>query len=156
MTGNGPVGLNETEFSLGSEGVSEGMPLDDNRALFALSEVGAEMRKKDAESMVFAIVFPPEKFKSEHLDWLSGLQNLEQVQLAGTAVTNEDIKKLGVLPKLLGVGLDNTNVTNAGIEHLKGIKTLRLINFRDTSITQDAVDRVIRAATDLSLPNAPH
>ena len=155
MTEAGPAVLNKSQFLQGAEGVAVGMPLDDSRALFALSEAGAVMRKKDAGSMVFAIIFPPEDFKSEHLNWLSGLPNLEQVQLSGTGVTDDDMEKLGALPKLMGVGLDNTSVTDAGIEHLESVPELKIINYQGTTITDEAVDRMIQSEADSTSPHEP-
>ncbi len=148
MTDSGLVELNETEFLAASRQVPFGIPLDDPRALFGLSEAGAKMRKKDADSMVFAVVFPPGKLDSSLLDLLVGLKNVQQVQLSGTSVTDDDLKKLRVLPRLTGVGLDNTAVTDAGIEHLAGMKTLQIINRQGTAITDEAVSRVVKNPAD--------
>jgi hypothetical protein len=148
MTDSGLVELNETEFLAASRQVPFGIPLDDPRALFGLSEAGAKMRKKDADSMVFAVVFPPGKLDSSLLDLLVGLKNVQQVQLSGTSVTDDDLQKLRVLPRLTGVGLDNTAVTDAGIEHLAGIATLQIINRQGTAITDEAVSRVVKNPAD--------
>ncbi|MCH2182758.1 MAG: hypothetical protein MK108_12200 [Mariniblastus sp.] len=147
-TKTGLVELGEQDFLEASPQSPAGILLDDPRSLFELSQAGVKMRKKNADSMVFAVVFPPGNFDSSLLDQLVGLKNVEQVQLSGTSVTDEDLRKLAAFPKLTGVGLDHTAVTDTGIGYLAGLKNLRLIQYEGTAITEEAVDRLTEPAED--------
>ena len=140
----GPVPKLTTGLAKGDFDVVRGVPLNDPRAMFALSEAGVQMRKKDQSSMVFAIVFPPDAFDRSLLDLLVGVQSIEQIQLSGTSIVDDDLKKLKVLSRLTGIGLDDTAVTDAGLEHLVGLNYLEVIQHQGTQITDEGVAKLIR------------
>lgn len=88
------------------------------------------------------------------------------IYLAGTQVTDNELKRLSELPRIrflslnsTGIGdkglenlksltdleelqLNGTKVTNDGLRHLTGLKKLRLLTLNDTKITDAAVDHL--------------
>ena len=143
-TEEGIVELSQREFLEAGPQTPAGVMLDDPRSLFALSQAGVQMRKKDANSMVFAVVFPPETFDPSLLALLAGLKNIEQIQLSDTAVSDDDLHHLKGLTKLNGLGLNGTAVTDAGLSQLEGMPELKILQYRGTRMTPEAVERLTR------------
>lgn len=56
---------------------------------------------------------------SAGLKELAGLENLEQLYLGSTAVTDEEIKVLAGLKNLQYLTLDSTRLTTAGVARLQ-------------------------------------
>ena len=85
------------------------------------------MFRRKAGTMIYAIEFQPQHFKSEHLENLKFLPNLEQIQLSGTKVTDQDMELLVELPKLDAIELNQCNISDRGIEILSRSASIRLI-----------------------------
>ncbi|MGI9519768.1 MAG: hypothetical protein ACR2NP_22125 [Pirellulaceae bacterium] len=118
--------------------------VDFEPSIFALEMAGARMLKRTDGGMVYAVEFPPDQFEASQLRHLSGLPNLEQVQLGYCPVIDDDLRHLDSLQMLTGIGLDHTNVTDAGLRHLQGLKHIELIEHAGTTITPGAVRDLIR------------
>ncbi len=58
---------------------------------------------------------------------LSGLANLELLNVQYRNVGDEGLKHLRGLTKLKDLDLDSTKVTDAGLEHLRGLTSLRVL-----------------------------
>ena len=125
-----------------------GVALDDPRAIFNLSRAGARMLKDTKESMIYAIDFQPSDFDAKLLAELPGLPNLQQVQLAGTNIKNDDLRHLRPLRLLTGIGLDDTGVTDSGLAHLRSLPYLQSIEYERTRITSTAVHSLIERSTN--------
>ena len=96
--------------------------------------------------MIFAIQFSPEKFDAEHLKYLNGVSNVEEIQLSDTNFTDADLKSLPALPKLVGLGLSRTQVTDQGIEQLmlnrdRKFPRLEFIIADETSVSDELLQR---------------
>ena len=109
-----------------------GVEQDDARSVFALSRAGARMLKRTAESMIYAVEIPPDRYRPELLDHLHGLPNLEQLQLGGCPVADNDLRRLVGCDSLLGIGLGNTDVTDDGVEQLMELPKLRYLELENT------------------------
>lgn len=119
-----------------------GVAYDDQRKLFQLELGGATLKKRSEDEMIFAIRFDPEKFKPEMLQLLDGLPNLEEIQLAGCDLHDDDLKPIGQLRKLVGIGLSDTPITDRGLEHLKELPILVIIEHDNTQITDAALKQL--------------
>ena len=87
------------------------------------------MKRRTVDAMIFAISFPPEIFSAGLLDLVNDLPNIEEIQLRGCDVRDDDLKKIVTLNRLSGIGLDQTPITPSGLKHLSGMKGLTLIEY---------------------------
>jgi hypothetical protein len=77
--------------------------------------------------MVYAAEFDAKFYSRELLESLCELPNIEQLQLSGCDVVDEDLKIVAKLRKLTGIGLERTNISREGLEHLKSLENLKQI-----------------------------
>ncbi|MCO8124112.1 hypothetical protein NHH03_20375 [Stieleria sp. TO1_6] len=122
-----------------------GIGIDERRSTFELARRGVRMVKARSDQPIFAVEFPPDAFDPRWLSLLQGLPNLQQVQLAGTSVRDEDLHWLTRNRLLTGIGLENTNVTDKGVRDLKELPFLQSIEHDGTAITQTALDAVLKS-----------
>ena len=141
MTVDGAQQITRSEFFAVQEGTVSGLEKDSKYSIFQLSFGGAKLLQRDENSMIYAIKFNPDLFHSDLFEELDGISNLEQIQLAGTSVNDEDLKRLANLPKLTGIGLNNTSITDQGIETLMKLPQLQLIEVQGTNVTPEAILR---------------
>ena len=123
-----------------------GIAKDNPISIFHLqkSEVKLVARKKNGP--LFAIEFTPENYSPETFARIEGLLNLEQIQISGCDVGDEDLQSVAVLPLLTGIDLSaNPRLSDACLENLKGLKNLRFIGIEGTGISQAAVDRILES-----------
>jgi len=120
--------ISRTEFFGAGSGVG-GIACDNRTATFELLNSGAKMKRRTADTMIFAISFPPEIFSAGLLDLVNDLPNIEEIQLRGCDVRDDDLKKIVTLNRLSGIGLDQTPITPSGLKHLSGMKGLTLIEY---------------------------
>ena len=139
--------ISELEFYSGAAsiggGPDYGIGLDELRAIFGLRQAGVKMLRRTPSSPIYAVAFTPGNYKPELLKILKGLPNLQQVQLAGTEVTNRDLGFLRPLRMLTGVGLDQTQVTDEGIRSLQGLPYLVTIECEGTSVSDECLQQVL-------------
>jgi hypothetical protein len=79
------------------------------------------------------------------LVFLSGLRELETLNLGATAVTNAGLKYLGSLTSLRMLALYRTRITDAGLVHLKDLPHLRTLNVSHTQVTEAGVEALRQA-----------
>ena len=87
------------------------------------------MKRRTADTMIFAISFPPEIFSAGLLDLVNDLPNIEEIQLRGCDVRDDDLKKIVTLNRLSGIGLNQTPITHNGLKLLSEMKRLTLIEY---------------------------
>lgn len=81
-------------------------------------------------------------------DWkpLAKLTKLEKLQLQGGATfTDEALKHLAALPKLVELQLQDTPISDAGVETLAGMKQLTTVDLSTTRVTKAGYEK-LRAA----------
>lgn len=145
------VRISRDEFRSSTQRSLAGIELDDVRCVFALGQAGAQMLKRTNKSMIYAVRFTPDHYRPELLSWLRGLPNLEQLQLAGCNVTDNDLRRLVGCEQLTGIGLDDTYVSDAGITFLLELPKLSHLESDNTRITPAAKALVEkRAAQNLA------
>jgi hypothetical protein len=66
---------------------------------------------------------------------LSIKENIVQLDLGRTVITDGALKTVGQLPRLVSLDLRQTKITDAGLEALSGLKKLQTINLYGTEIT---------------------
>lgn len=118
--------------------------IENRNDILALSLAHVEMRSRHASAPVFAVVFTAENYHPDLLQHLSGLPNIEQIQLSGTSVADDDLRALQPLHRLVGLGLNNTKITDRGVFMLKENLQLRVIECEGTAISQDALKQVLK------------
>ena len=108
--------ISEMEFYSGAAAISEGpgfgVGLDELRAIFGLRQAGVKMLRRKPGMPIYAVVFTPQNYEPALLESLKGLPNIQQIQLAGTAVSDLELASLRGLRMLTGIGLDQTDVTD--------------------------------------------
>lgn len=62
-------------------------------------------------------------------------ENIVQVDLGRTAITDGALKTIGQLPRLVALDLRQTKITDAGLEALVGLKKLESLNLYGTEVT---------------------
>ncbi len=120
-----------------------GVELDSDRHVFLLTLAGARMLKREKDAMIYAIEFKREHFEAEQLSHVPFVPNLEQIQLSGTGVSDDDLKWLVDLPKLTAVGLNDTAITDRGIEILSRSDSLKTIQVDDTNVSPQALQQFL-------------
>ncbi len=134
--------ISPSEFFSDDSGVV-GIGCDDRTATFELIDNGAKMKRRTADSMIFAISFTPEDFNADLLDLVNGLPNIEEIQLGGCDVRDEDLKKIASLNRLQGIGLNDTPITLSGLQQLSQMKGLNLIEYNGQ--VYESVDQIMEA-----------
>ena len=120
-------------FQINSSGII-GYALDDPVSIFHLVRQNTQLLKRSEESGVYAIEFSPEHFSIDLLRHLAGLPNLEEIQLAGCAIGDDDLHHLAGLSRLIGLGLNRTQVSKEGLKQLVDLPKLELIYHNDTAV----------------------
>ncbi len=123
-----------------------GVGIDNPRKAFSLEVVGATLLKRDMEGMIYAVQYNHLYFKPEHLDLLSGLPNVEQLQLANCNLHDGDLDRLPVLIKLKGIGISGTKLTDAGISPLKKQPKLKSIEAKNTRVSGEGIEAVLQGS----------
>ena len=144
------IQIDAAEFfdSVGEE--VAGVAMNDPKAKFWLKQWGKLLgrwykgvRQESMDnSIAYAYTMKPEYYCLDALQMLSGLPNLQQLQLANCPVDDGDLKYLSNLKQLTFVGLNNTNVTDEGLRHLESLPHLRLLEIEDTKISPDGMNRL--------------
>jgi hypothetical protein len=127
------VAIDRARFLSSSEGQLRGIENDDPRSIFALSQAGARMLKRTAEGMVYAVEIAPNHYHRDVLRFLHGLPNVEQLQLAGCSVTDDDLRLLIGCDNLQGIGLNETEVSETGLKYLAVLPRLNYMELEGTS-----------------------
>ncbi len=68
--------------------------------------------------------------------------NIAQLDLGRTAITDAGIKTLAQLPRLAQLDLRQTKITDAGLEPLTALKNLQMLNLVNTAITDAGVKQL--------------
>lgn len=71
-------------------------------------------------------------------------KTLQQVDLAHSAVRDEDLCFLIGLPELIAIHLTDTAVTDVGMRHLTSIESLQIIRLENTFVTDAALESMAR------------
>lgn len=78
------------------------------------------------------------------LESLNGLGKLGMLYLEDTKITDAGLKALANLPELWELNLENTQVTDAGLATLKDVKKLTSLSLGGTAITDQAIEHLSR------------
>ena len=138
--------ISSSEFSRTSPAITKGIFLDDPLSLFALQRHGATMLTRVEGGPIYAIEFNPEKFNSAILSHLQGLRNLEQVQLSGCTLADDDLRYLSRLNALVGIGLSHTQISDRGLLYLAPLRNLRMIEHQGSQITPLGLEQTLGSA----------
>ncbi|RCS46073.1 DoxX family protein [Bremerella cremea] len=131
--------ISRQEFHNKLAGEVAGIENDRRRNRFLLARAGVKMLKRDQTGPIYAVEMDPSRFRPELLRLLNRIPNIEQLNLAGCQVTNEDLKHLPILPKLEGIGLADTQVTDEAISLLRRQPQLKYIEHKGSRMTREAV-----------------
>ena len=116
-------------------------PLSDD-ALAKAKEAGAQVAPIKIESPLVRVDFLTGVSKCDDAKVESILlikDNIVQLDLGRTVITDAALKSIGQLPRLVSLDLRQTKVTDAGLEALTGLKKLQSINLYGTEISDAGV-----------------
>ena len=136
------VEISRVDFYESISGQVAGVGIDDRHARFWLQRWG-EIRQRwynpasenRDELVLYAYTIRPEHYSVRVLEMLQRLPNLEELQLAGCPVTDDDLRHVAKLERLTGIGLNNTAVTDAGLAHLVTLRRLLILEVENTQIS---------------------
>ncbi|TWT39237.1 MauE/DoxX family redox-associated membrane protein [Blastopirellula retiformator] len=131
--------ITQAQFFASAPGVVAGIALDDQYTVFRLGNDGATMLKRAVDAPIYAVQIDPSVYQPEMLPLLARLHNLEQLNLAGCPVTDEELARLPILPKLQGIGLANTTVTDVGLQTLLRQPKLDYVEGEGSAITSEGM-----------------
>ena len=72
---------------------------------------------------------------SKSLNLLKDVQTLEELNLAGKDIKDEDLENISGLHNLTRLHLEKTPITDAGLVHIKGLANLQYLNLYDTKVS---------------------
>jgi hypothetical protein len=99
----------------------------------------------------YAERYPTRSFVETYLRrWLprTYFNNVEQVDLSRSKVTDADLASLSVLTTLRSLAIDDTQITDVGLAHLHRLRKLERLTFSRTSATLDGRARLQRELPD--------
>jgi hypothetical protein len=134
--------ISEEEFLSEKQDAVKGVLRDRRRDVFLLAVAGAKLMKRGENEMVYAVEIPQQHYRPEMLKWLSGLPNLEQLQLRDCPVRDDDLQRLPIFRDLTGIGLEGTLVTDAAVKLLQKQPKLKMIEAERTKINSAAVHKM--------------
>lgn len=127
------------EFLAEKPGEVAGMEVDRPRHRFLLARAGAKMLRREEKGPIYAVEMDPKRFRPQLLELLEGIPNIEQLNLAGCNVSDNDLKRLPILPRLQGIGLSDTPTTDAAIPILLQQPALIVIQYDGSKMTTEAI-----------------
>jgi serine/threonine protein kinase len=86
--------------------------------------------------------FGNKDLKDSDLEALKSAKSLWNVNLSHTRITNDGLKHLVGLPKMIGLHLDATLVTNAGLPALKACAQLKVLGLSFSKVTEAGLAHV--------------
>lgn len=151
------VEISRDQFFATNKDAVSGIAFDDRRKLFQLDKEFhtanidledddpnlAKILKRSDGEMAWAIKFSPTKHNKQSYELMDGLPNLEQIQLSGSNITDDELRVVSGALRLRGIGLDDTDITDKGLKHLKGLRDLETIQAERTNITNEAIQRTL-------------
>jgi len=90
------------------------------------------------------------KITDAALEHLSGLANLQTLNLTGTQITDAGVRHLAGLTRLRKLLLAATSVSDAALMHLASLAQLDELNLHNTQVTDALDERVIELVRDAS------
>ena len=144
--------ISKREFLADQDELFHFSVVDDPRKIFQLELAGATMKRRREQDVVYAIEFPPDKFEPQQLGLLSGIPNIEQIQLGGCRLTDEDLDLIPTLRKLYGIGLDRTQITDEGLGYLAKHKLLLILEYEGTAISDQGHREFVESQTGTRIP----
>jgi hypothetical protein len=106
---------------------------------------GSISKDKMRGGIVRAVHLSHTEFGDDRVSVLSGLPDLEELNLAGTRITDAGLAGLNVCPKLQDLILSATAVSDDGIASLTELRNLRRVNLYRTKVTHEGI-RELRLA----------
>ncbi len=138
---NGQIeAIDRETFLTSAPGEVAGVFHEDRRCVFLLGKAGTVLSLHGASEAIFAAEIPPQAYHANLLQHMGGLQNLQQLILAGCPVTDADLAQLPALPLLRELNLEDTAVTDAGLRHLAQFPRLEVVRVRGSQVSPDALD----------------
>lgn len=101
--------------------LAENLSWHSNGSLRAIDIGGAVLRETELQSIL-------------------QLQQLEELGLIGTNVTDEDLARIAELPQLRAVGLAWTAISDDGLRQLARCESLVVLDLNHTQISDDGID----------------
>lgn len=133
-------GAGETATESDSAGLPEAPTLPDE-LVQQLQAKGIKIipLAKDNDYVLVNAVNYPEFTDKDMADLLKLKDNIIQLKLGNTAITDAALKEISALPVLTKLHLEHTKISDAGLQYLSGHKRLAYINLFGVNITDRGV-----------------
>lgn len=121
-------------------------PLSDE-VLAKAKEVGAQVAPVKVESPLMRVDFLTgvSKCSDEKIAAILPMkENIVQLDLGRTIITDGALKTVAQLPRLISLDLRQTKITDAGLENLIGLKSLQTLNLYGTEITDAGLKHIAK------------
>lgn len=121
-------------------------PLSDD-VLAKAREAGAQVAPVKVESPLVRVDFLTgvSKCNDEKVAAILPLkENIVQLDLGRTVITDAALKTIGQMPRLVALDLRQTKITDAGLEALSGLKKLESLNLYGTQITDAGLQHLAK------------
>jgi len=69
-------------------------------------------------------------------------ENVAQLDLARTQITDKSLESIGQLPRLVRLDLHSTGVADGGLQHLGGLDHLEYLNLYDTKVGDEGLEKL--------------
>lgn len=113
-------------------------PLSDD-ALAKAKEAGAQVSPVKVDSALVRVDFLTGVSKCDDEKVAAALlplkENIVQLDLGRTVITDASLKTIGQLPRLITLDLRQTKITDAGLQALSGLKKIESLNLYGTEVT---------------------
>lgn len=144
---DGAMPISAARFYAMQERTTLGIGRDDPQANYLLRNASVRRLARTVGSAIYAAEFEPNQFSPDLLRHLSGLPNIEQIQLRQCRIQNVDLSNLSNMYRLQGIGLAETPLTDPALQYLKGLPDLMTIEFEGSGLTDQGVQEIIRQAS---------
>lgn len=110
-------------------------------------ELGVRIQRVSRDSPALEVPFVPSGavFGDAELERLASLpENIESLNLSGSAVTDAGLAHLAGMKNLVRIDLSNTKITDAGLAHLGDLPRLHYLNLYGARITDEGASLLAR------------
>ena len=116
---------------------------NERQALAAILPL-AENASWNESGRLSSIALRGDAVTDEQLKQLGVFSDLEELSLIGARITDNGLARLKGLPRLAAVGVAWTDIGDQGIEHLSEIESLKLLDLNHTKITDASFENLLK------------
>ena len=124
------------------EKLAEGLSAAAEGEIAKVSEKGGRVTPLAVNNPLLIVDYLVERdnTKDENVAAIGSIgQNVAQLNLSRTQITDAGLAPVGDLPRLTRLDLHETQITDAGLKHLSGLKNLQYLNLYETQVSDAGI-----------------